>query len=135
MVSNNLEFRVKGEVPAKKNSRITLRNGKTIPSEKYRAWHKYASLIVSAQALKQWGRLYTITDPVRIEVTFVHGDFVRRDSDNGLSSVLDLLTDCEILQDDNWRIVRKIEVKNEYKKNEAECLIKIYTENDYMDEE
>ena len=63
--------------------------------------------------------------PVRINLTFIHGDNVRRDSDNQTSSIMDLLQDTKVLSDDRWQIVREIHVKNEYEKNEARCLIEI----------
>lgn len=48
---------------------------------------------------------------------FTHGDLRRRDSDNGCSSILDLLVDNGILQDDNWQIVQEITITNKYEKN------------------
>ena len=56
---------------------------------------------------------------------FTHGDLRRRDSDNGCSSILDLLVDNGILQDDNWQIVQEISIKNNYKKNSSFCKITI----------
>lgn len=46
--------------------------------------------------------------PFALYLEFTHGDRVRRDSDNGVSSILDLLVDCGILPDDNWMVVSKI---------------------------
>ena len=34
------------ETPSKKNSRITLKNGRTIPNKKYSEWHKKACLLL-----------------------------------------------------------------------------------------
>ena len=66
-----------------------------------------------------------INQEVQIKITFIHGDLRRRDSDNGMSSILDLLTDCNVLSDDNWRIVKRIEVNNDYKKNSPSCKVEI----------
>jgi len=114
------EFLITGETPAKKNSRITLRNGMTIPSKNFRAWHDRALIeTIQQKAMNE------IQVPVRITLTFTHGDLRRRDSDNGTSSIMDLLVDAKILKDDNWQIVKEIVVKNEYKKNESYVCILI----------
>ena len=56
---------------------------------------------------------------------FTHGDLIRRDSDNGSSSILDLLVDCGVLKDDNWKVVKKLEIENEYVKNQPSCSVEI----------
>lgn len=116
-----MKFIIEGETPAKKNSRITLPNGRTIPSKNYRAWHKSALLQIEAMAI---GR-EVISYPVAISLNFIHGDLRRRDSDNGTSSILDLLVDAGILADDNWQIVRILNVYNQYDKGHARCEIMI----------
>ena len=117
-------YTIHSETPAKKNSRITLRNGKTIPSAKYRQWHSFAM----SELLLQKDRFAKPIDcPVKIKVHFVHGDLRRRDSDNGLSSILDLLQDCSILLDDRWEIVQEVEIKNSYSKNNPVAEIEILT--------
>ena len=117
-----MKFIIEGETPAKKNSRITLPNGRTIPSKNYRAWHKSALLQIEAMAIS---REATISYPVAISLNFIHGDLRRRDSDNGTSSILDLLVDAGILADDNWQIVRILNVYNQYDKGHARCEIDI----------
>ena len=121
-------FTVKGETPAKKNSRITLRNGRTIPSAKFRQWH----VVALAQLEIQCGKLPPfdpIAYPVTISLDFYHSDNRRRDSDNGTSSILDLLQDACILKDDCWQIVRTLKIRN-HKADEARCDISILlTEN------
>ncbi len=123
-----IRFIIRGETPAKKNSRIVLRNGRNIPSNKYQEWHKDATEQIYAQAELQAAELFPevpINDELSITLTFYHGDQRRRDSDNGTSSILDLLTDCGVLEDDKWQIVREIKTINFYEKNEARCIIDI----------
>lgn len=121
-----LHFELKGETPAKKNSRITLRNGKTIPGKQYQQWHNDALKEIFSQKYKIPEDVkLPIFSSVSISVTFVHGDKRRRDADNGLSSILDLLVDCNILSDDNWKIVENISVRNLYLTDAAGCYIEI----------
>ena len=103
-----------GETPSKKNSRITLRNGRTIPSKRYREWHENAVVQVTSQC-----RAKPLIEKCNISMKFYHGDLRRRDSDNGATSVLDLLTDCGVIKDDNWQIVRNLNISNDYDKNKA----------------
>lgn len=107
-----------GEVPSKKNSRINTRTGRSFPSKQYQTWHSQSLLVLR-------GLPPVDAAQVEIHITFIHGTLRRRDSDNGTSSVLDLLVDAGILPDDNWRIVRRIVIDNEYKKNEPVCVIEI----------
>lgn len=109
------------ETPAKKNSRITLKNGMTIPSKRYREWHKSASAVLNSCRKP----IEPLDTPLRVLLRFTHGDLRRRDSDNGTSSIMDLLVDCKILADDNWQIVRQIRVQNDFLKGEPGCEIVI----------
>ena len=119
-----MTIRLNGETPAKKNNRVIDRKtGRSFPSMGYRQWHERAMCEVNLQS-----KVRNICEPCKIAVTFVHGDLRRRDSDNGLSSILDLLTDCRILQDDNWQIVREVTVTNEYEKGNPHCTIQIMQE-------
>jgi Holliday junction resolvase RusA-like endonuclease len=63
--------------------------------------------------------------PFALYLEFTHGDRVRRDSDNGVSSILDLLVDCGVLQDDNWMVVSKIVTTNLYDKGNPGVQISI----------
>ena len=115
-------FSILGETPAKKNSRITLSNGRTIPSKRYRAWHS-AALFQLEQQWKDKGRT-TFENEVHVNLHFFHEDNRRRDSDNGVSSIFDTLQDAGIISDDRWQIVKEFSVKNT-KATEARCEIEI----------
>lgn len=119
----NYYFEIDGETPSKKNSRITLKNGRTIPSKKFREWHKTQLTNIKKQNVGQEGLMLNM--PLCIKLVFTHGDYIRRDSDNGVTSILDLLVDCKVLEDDNWKVVREIKVENKYEKNKANCKIYI----------
>ena len=116
-----ITFVILGETPAKKNSRIVnTKTGRSFPSKRYTQWHRDAMLQIYTQKQNE-----PIEKPCRIKMTFTHGDLRRRDSDNGSSSILDLLTDSGVLSDDNWQIVRSLQIDNDYKKNEPSCKVEI----------
>ena len=117
-------FTLRGEVPAKKNSRLTLKSGKTIPSKNYQKWHKNAlfQLIFQRNAQKIKNPL---SAPLALHLSFTHGDLRRRDSDNGLSSVLDTLKDAGIIADDCWTICQNLSVTNRHEKGKSACEIVI----------
>lgn len=112
---------IKGETPAKKNSKIWTKSGKLIPGKKYQEWHKEALKQVEDQ--KKYIQKLPGDREVVIRLDFVHGDQRRRDSDNGTSSILDLLVDAGIIADDKWQIVRQLHVSNTYEKNDPMCII------------
>lgn len=117
-------FSMEGEVPAKKNSRIVLKSGKNIPSKTYQAWHSKALAAFFYQKFTQ--KLRTpLEDPLKLNFIFTHGDLRCRDSDNGLSSLLDTFKDAGIIKDDNWQIIRKVCIENEYKEKEPGVRIEI----------
>lgn len=113
---------IQGETPAKKNSRISLPNGRTIPSKRYRDWHSGAL----SQLERQWSSFNrgTFECEIRVYLRFYHADNRRRDSDNGVSSIFDTLQDAGIIADDRWQVVREFSVRN-YKADSARCEIKI----------
>lgn len=115
------DFVIKGETPAKKNSRINLKNGVSIPSKRYSAWHSDAMMQLHSQVRPS----EPISNPLLIHLVFTHGDLRRRDSDNGCSSIMDLLVDAKIIEDDNWQIVRDIAITNKYEKGNPQCVITI----------
>lgn len=115
-------FFIPYETPSKKNSRvIDRRTGRSFPSTAYREWHHKASLWLKTNYdLPRLGE-----GPFCLYMGFTHGDRRRRDSDNGVSSILDLLVDLKVLPDDNWDVVRKISVENRYEKGKPGCEIAI----------
>ena len=100
------------ETPSKKNSRVVdRRTGRTFPNKRFTEWHKAATIYVRQQSAHPLDG-----GPFALYLEFTHGDKIRRDSDNGVSSILDLLVDCGVLQDDNWMVVSKIVTTNLYDK-------------------
>ena len=109
------------ETPSKKNSRVVdRRTGRTFPNKRFTEWHKAATLYVRQQNAHPMNE-----GPFALYLEFTHGDKIRRDSDNGVSSILDLLVDCGVLQDDNWMVVSKIVTTNLYDKGNPGVQISI----------
>lgn len=115
------KFVLNGEVPSKKNSKRLTRNGRLIPSERFCTWFNEACV----EILKQERPAEKLRGALFIRFTLIHGNLQKRDSDNQITSVLDLLKDMAIIADDNWQIVRKIEVNNCYEKNNSKCIVEI----------
>lgn len=119
-----IELKILGETPAKKNANKFNAKTKTMYKDKhYREWHEGAEIQINAQ--KAVLDVKPIDYAVMIALRFYHGDNVRRDSDNQASSIMDLLQDTNILLDDNWQIVRILNIYNFYEKGNARCEIKI----------
>lgn len=122
-------FVINGETPSKKNNRIINRKtGQSFPSKRYTEWHKIAKPEIEGQMLQQastCGMTIPLNAPLKIKMTFLHGDLTCRDSDNGASSILDLLQDCGVLADDNWQIVKEINIRNGYFEGKSMCKVEI----------
>lgn len=115
---------IDGETPAKKNNRINTKSGRSFPSKRYQEWHDVARLQVLSQMRTQKVSS-SVKIPCKVSITFVHGDLVRRDSDNATSSILDLLMDCKVIEDDNWKIVRELHIRNGFVKGKSRCKVEI----------
>ena len=116
---------IDGEVPSKKNAnKFNTKTCRVYKTKLYQQWHNVARLQVQSQMQKQ-NISSPISEPVKVSITFVHGDLVRRDSDNATSSILDLLMDCKILEDDNWKIVRELHIRNGFVKGKSRCKVEI----------
>lgn len=91
-----------GRIPSKKNSRRPfIRNGRIMnfPSKDYVAWQKDAS--------KQLiGSPKITSDHLLLRFTFP--DKRKTDLTNKAESVMDLLVDNGILEDDNWNVVTNL---------------------------
>ena len=93
---------LKGRVPSKKNSKIMVCRGKTpmlLPSAKYTEWHKDAML-----QLKGVG----IIDKNILFLTFYPPDKRPADLSNKTESIMDLLVDAGLIEDDNWYVIKKL---------------------------
>lgn len=118
-------FELNGETPSKKNSRINTRSGRSFPNKRYTMWHDRA--IQELCLLQKTNKITPLSKDKRISITFTffHGDLKRRDSDNQCSSILDTLIDAGIIPDDNWKIIPRKIIIDEYDKGNPHCIIEI----------
>lgn len=94
---------IPGEVIAKKNSKQIFCRGRfpvVIPSKAYETWHQSAQ-----NALRGTKRVEGVQS---IEVTFYRRTEAKYDLSNMLESVMDLLVDAGVIEDDNIRVVPKV---------------------------
>jgi len=97
---------IKGRIPSKKNSRcLFVRGGKlfNIPSKKYAEWHKEALNQLPEQEIEK-----SISKIELIALRFYAPDKRKTDLTNKAESILDLLVDAGILEDDNWFQIGKV---------------------------
>lgn len=138
-----IRYLINAETPAKKNAnKISFKTKRTYKSKGYVQWHELAYMTLISKVKE------CIGTPIKDEkgkvvsqgkcyilLTFTHGDYVRRDADNGTSSIFDLLQDVNQLFDDNWKIVKSHHVFNTYQKGNPSCEIRIYKpeeKNEYL---
>ena len=100
-----VEVYLAGNVPSKKNSRINLKSGVSIPNNKFTQWQAESILL-----LRQQTRVRFIK-PVSIDVIVYFGTAAKADLDNRLSSILDMLVEALVIPDDKWQFVPQISLK------------------------
>ena len=99
-------FILPGNVPSKKNSRqVFVKHGRiiNIPSKRYKAWHDDCMNLLNG-----FGNLIP---PYEIILVFWMPNNRKCDLDNKMASVLDLLQDCGIIEDDCWQKLTSIKAR------------------------
>lgn len=98
----------KGIPPSKKNSkRIIVRRGKPliIPSKKYEEWHEEMTWELKIQKIPVVNKLDLI------EIVFYPNNKRKCDLSNKAESIMDLLVDNGIIEDDNWFVCPELNLK------------------------
>ena len=96
------EIVLTGRIPSKKNSKVIVCRGKRpflIPNSKFTAWHKDASFQLLTYGLKQLENIHIV------ELNFWMPDNRGADLTNKAESVMDLLVDNHIIEDDKWQVI------------------------------
>lgn len=113
---------LKGIPPSKKNSKQLFRNGATgkpfiTTSARYKEWNESAQWEVMGQKNKASGMernampFRNATGKVSFVLTFFPATLVRADLTNKAESVMDLLVETRIIEDDNWFICGDVHLK------------------------
>lgn len=89
---------IQAPIPSKKNNRVVLKNGVNIPSKEFRLW--YRRHIGQFKDIQRKHK--TFSCPVSVSLGISFGDRRRRDLDNALTSVMDLIKDSGLIIDDDW---------------------------------
>ena len=103
--NNTRHIVITGRTPSKKNSRVCfVRHGKmmNIPSKAYVEWHKSAMAQVTGSP---------VANIKEVTLNFYAPDKRGTDLSNKAESIMDLLVDKGILEDDNWFIVPKLTIE------------------------
>jgi len=103
-----MKITIQGDTPSKKNSRIVLcRGGKpvNIPGKNYRNWHEDALWQVKEQNIA-----ICSYKEVKAEIKIFPKTKRKADLTNKAESIMDLLVDAGILEDDNWYIVKEVRI-------------------------
>ena len=96
-----------GRVPSKKNSKRRIQRGARVfmvPSAQHEAWHD-----VQMNALRVWP--HGMIHPEKVTLDYTAPDRRRADLSNKTESVMDLLVDAGILEDDNWFVIGDIHMR------------------------
>lgn len=107
-----MKLTITGDCPSKKNNKRIVTNKKTgkpfiISSERHNSWEENALF-----ELKQQFDGYKVTQyPITLTAIFYNGSKRRKDLDNQISSVLDVLVKAEVLEDDNVNFIDSLQIQ------------------------
>lgn len=119
MSQNIVELKFAGNIPAKKNSRINRGDGMSFPSREFEDWQKTAIQNVRLQTREHFD------GHVMIELVLYFGTLGRADTDNRVTSILDMLVKAGVLPDDYWESVAKTNYEAAYRPKRPGAFVRI----------
>ena len=122
-----MNIAIHGQVPAQKNSKQIAYNPKTrkpfiMTNSRVKEWQMSAAVDLLGVSF--------IPGEVKISMKFWNIDFRKRDIDNMMTSILDLLKNNGVIEDDNCFVVKKISgefVGVDKKDPRAEIIVEPFT--------
>lgn len=115
-----------GRVPSKKNQKQIIPNLKNpkrpyliLPSAAHKKWHSEAKKQILIQQPSVCKNI------ISVNILFTFGDKRKTDLSNKAESIMDLLVDIKIIDDDSWQIIPRLNLTGQYEKDKfmAEILI------------
>jgi len=121
---------IKGRIPSKKNNvNLFVKNGRQfkLPSNAYKEWHKDASKQLAVHKTCWAGIPVVFGGRLKITITIFAPDKRKSDLTNKVESIMDLLVDNKIIEDDNWFVVQNLSlIFGGVDKNNPRAEIKLY---------
>ncbi len=101
---------ISGNVPSQKNNKVIAYNRRSNKpfirsNARVKDWQRRAV----AELIDQFDGYVTSGYPIDLSFTFYYQDRRRRDLDNSVSSVLDVMVKAEVIEDDSVDFINKIE--------------------------
>ena len=99
---------IRGDVPSKKNSKIMICRGVRpilISNPRFQSWNTEQLWL-----LKRLGSLQT-KEIVKVDITYYPSTKRRSDLTNKAESIMDLLVEANIIEDDNWFVIPQLLLK------------------------
>jgi hypothetical protein len=109
-----------GNIPSKKN-RVRFGAHGAYHDKNFTEWHKQAVL----QLAPQWTVDPWIAHAKEVTISFTYGTLRAKDLTNCAESIMDLLVDCYILKDDNFKVCPCIILKGVYIKDMHRTTVEI----------
>ncbi len=114
-----VEFILDGTIPSKKNSRINTRSGKSFSSKEFTEWQNESITEVRRQSRERFAGL------VQIELILYFGTLGVADTDNKVTSILDMLVEMVMLPDDYWRSVARTAYEAAYRPGKPGAFVRL----------
>lgn len=108
-------------IPSKKNSKQIIKRWKRtfiVSSDNYQKWQQEHLILLKGYSKIEW--------TLKINIKFQWWDKRKADLTNKAESIMDLLVDAKIIEDDNYEVIREVNLKYVwYKKWEFETEVEI----------
>ena len=115
---------INGRIPSKKNSKqIVFADNRPVlvSSKKHKQWHKDAM-----QQLLLAGVKVAKIERCSVDVTIYFPDNRKADLTNKVESIMDLLVDYGVIEDDRWQVVHTLSLFGVIDKENPRAEISIY---------
>jgi Holliday junction resolvase RusA-like endonuclease len=125
-----IEFNLEGTIPSKKNSRINTKDGRSFPSRAHEQWQGDAIRQVRMQTRER------TRGHLQIEVILYFATLGKADTDNKVTSILDMLVEALVLKDDYWESVTRTVYEAAYRPGKPGAFVRLtQLPDDFLGEE